>query len=191
MPAPNKLEMHSEAFLHSLMRKQLRLSILSAGSFLVVLLGLPLANYFLPESAAFYDLSVKLWEAAAGKEVATLAGHAAQVNAVAFSRDGKTLATGSFDKSVKLWDVAGRKQKANLVPDDYNPANNEVVLSLDYSPDGKTLATAGAAGTVKLRDVAAEIVQQSNENNRPPTGPPNQPPPQDHALPDRDVDPVT
>ena len=52
VPAPDKLEMHSEAFLHSLMRKQLRLSILSAGSFLVVLLGLPLANYFLPEFMA-------------------------------------------------------------------------------------------------------------------------------------------
>ena len=52
MKSPEPLDMHSEAFLHSLMRKQLRLSILSAVSFLVVLLGLPLANYFLPELMA-------------------------------------------------------------------------------------------------------------------------------------------
>lgn len=44
--------MHSEEFLHSLMRKQLKLSIVCALAFLVVLLGLPLANYFYPEFMA-------------------------------------------------------------------------------------------------------------------------------------------
>ena len=44
--------MHSEAFLHSLMRKQLRLSLVCAATFLIVLLGLPLANYFAPELMA-------------------------------------------------------------------------------------------------------------------------------------------
>ncbi len=51
-PAPEKPDIHSDAFLHSLMRKQLRLSILCAASFLVVLLGLPLLNYFFPELMA-------------------------------------------------------------------------------------------------------------------------------------------
>ena len=44
--------MHSEEFLHSLMRKQLKLSIACALAFLTVLLGLPLANYFFPEFMA-------------------------------------------------------------------------------------------------------------------------------------------
>ena len=47
-----KLDVHSEQFLHSLMRKQLKLSIACALAFLVVLLGLPLANYFAPELMA-------------------------------------------------------------------------------------------------------------------------------------------
>ena len=51
-PPPEKTDMHSEAFLHSLMRRQLRLSIGCAASFLVALLGLPLANYFFPEFMA-------------------------------------------------------------------------------------------------------------------------------------------
>ncbi len=51
-PSPEKPDIHSEEFLRSLMRKQLRLSILCAAAFLVVLLGLPLANYFLPELMA-------------------------------------------------------------------------------------------------------------------------------------------
>ena len=49
---PAKLDMHSEEFLHSLMRKQLKLSIACALAFLLVLLGLPLANYFAPELMA-------------------------------------------------------------------------------------------------------------------------------------------
>ena len=44
--------MHSEAFLGSLMRRQLRLSIACAAAFLVALLGLPLANYFAPSLMA-------------------------------------------------------------------------------------------------------------------------------------------
>src|SRR5262245_27131859 len=51
-PPPQKLDMHSEEFLHALMRKQLKLSIACALAFLVVLLGLPLANYFAPELMA-------------------------------------------------------------------------------------------------------------------------------------------
>ena len=46
-PTTEKLDRHSEALLRSLMRKQLKLSITCAAAFLVVLLGLPLANYFL------------------------------------------------------------------------------------------------------------------------------------------------
>ena len=52
MQTREKMDMHSESFLHSLMRKQLRLSILCASAFLIVLLGLPLANYFCPELMA-------------------------------------------------------------------------------------------------------------------------------------------
>jgi uncharacterized membrane protein (DUF485 family) len=52
MQAPDQPDIHSESFLHALMRKQLRLSILCAVAFLLGLLGLPLANYFLPDLMA-------------------------------------------------------------------------------------------------------------------------------------------
>ena len=51
-PTPEKPDIHREEFLHALMRKQLKLSIACALAFLVVLLGLPLANYFWPELMA-------------------------------------------------------------------------------------------------------------------------------------------
>jgi uncharacterized membrane protein (DUF485 family) len=52
MHSPGKLDPHSEAFLQSLMRKQLRLSVSCAVAFMLLLLGLPLANYLFPELMA-------------------------------------------------------------------------------------------------------------------------------------------
>src|SRR3954468_17883945 len=49
MTPKSDVDIHSEEFLHRLMRRQLRLSITCAATFVIVLLGLPLANYFLPE----------------------------------------------------------------------------------------------------------------------------------------------
>ena len=49
---------------------------------------------------------VKLWDAATGKEVKNLQDHIDAVFAVAFSPDGKHLASGSQDRSVKIWDIA-------------------------------------------------------------------------------------
>jgi len=46
------MDLHSEPFLHQLMRRQLRLSIACASTFLIALLGLPLLNYFFPELMA-------------------------------------------------------------------------------------------------------------------------------------------
>jgi|SRR5215471_9168842 len=52
MKAPDRLDLQSESFVRSLIRKQLRLSIRCAAAFLIVLFTLPLGNYFLPEVMA-------------------------------------------------------------------------------------------------------------------------------------------
>ena len=52
LPKDPKTDLHSEEFLHRLMRRQLRLSIACATTFLIALLGLPLLNYFFPELMA-------------------------------------------------------------------------------------------------------------------------------------------
>lgn len=51
-PVDSPGEVHSEAFLHRLMRRQLALSILCASAFLLALVGLPLLNYLAPEAMA-------------------------------------------------------------------------------------------------------------------------------------------
>jgi len=78
------------------------------------------------------------------RESATLKGHAAQVNTVAFSPDGKTLASGSYDNTVRLWDVQTRQELATL------KGHDAYVSSVAFSPDGKTLASGGWDNTVKL-----------------------------------------
>jgi len=51
-PKGGEMDTHSDAFLRRLMRRQLRLSIACAVTFLIALLGLPLLNYFFPEAMA-------------------------------------------------------------------------------------------------------------------------------------------
>jgi len=52
MRTPEPVDIHSETFLRLLMRRQLKLSLACAAVFLVVLLGLPLANFLMPEVMA-------------------------------------------------------------------------------------------------------------------------------------------
>ena len=52
MQPSEKKDIHSEAFLRMLMRRQLRLSIACAAAFLIALIGMPLANYYAPDFMA-------------------------------------------------------------------------------------------------------------------------------------------
>jgi WD40 repeat protein len=70
------------------------------------------------------------------------------VNSVAYSPDGKMLASGSRDQTIKLWDVARAKEQATL------KGHTEMVNSVAYSPDGKMLASGSRDQTIKLWDVA-------------------------------------
>src|SRR6516162_4943192 len=86
-------------------------------------------------------------DVATGKERATLKGHTEVVTSVAYSPDGKTLASGSRDKTIKLWEVATGKEQATL------KGHTGEVWSVAYSPDGKTLASGSWDATIKLWDV--------------------------------------
>lgn len=77
-------------------------------------------------------------------------GHRGRVHALAFSPDGKVLASGSGFGEIQLWDVVGRRAIGEPMTD-----HSGDVTSLAFSPDGERLASGATDGTVRLWDVAA------------------------------------
>jgi WD40 repeat protein len=60
------------------------------------------------------DKSIKLWEVATGKKLATLVGHSKGIYSLTFAPDGKTLVAADFNGSMKLWDLNQGTVKATL-----------------------------------------------------------------------------
>ncbi len=74
------------------------------------------------------------------KELGRFEAHDAPVMAVAFSPDGKTLASASADRSIKLWDVETRTLRATLKQHAWT------VAAVAFTPDGKHLVSGGIDG---------------------------------------------
>jgi WD40 repeat protein len=75
--------------------------------------------------------------------------HRLAIRCLAYSPDGRVIATGGGDGDVRLWEAATRKPLAEL------EGHTNYVKTLAFSPDGKTLATGCDDRTVKLWDVSS------------------------------------
>jgi WD40 repeat protein len=87
-----------------------------------------------------------LWDLRAATAPAMGDGHHFQVSCVAYSPDGRTLASGSFDQTIKLWNLSERRVQATLV------GHGAVVVRVAYAPDGRAVASVDAGDTVRVWD---------------------------------------
>ncbi|MCI0684104.1 MAG: WD40 repeat domain-containing protein [Gemmataceae bacterium] len=95
-------------------------------------------------------LSGAAQEKSATQIVATFKGHTEPVYSVAFTPDGKYLATGSFDHTIKLWEVATSKEAKTYG----GPTGHQkMVMCVTISPDGQLLASGSIDNTLKVWDV--------------------------------------
>ena len=109
----------------------------------------------------FNDSPILLWDVYTSKLKTTLTGHTVkksririntryepsmQVDSVAFSPDGKTLANGSMDGTIRLWNTNSGKLKRTLI------GQIGFIKSLTFSPDGKLLASGSDDGSILVWD---------------------------------------
>jgi WD40 repeat protein len=109
------------------------------------------ASSWPPPDSGRQDEVIRLWDVSSGRELHTLTGHPWTINALAFSPDGKILASGGLDKTLKLWDT---KRGVELRSLSMAKRDMNSIESLAFSPDGKTLATGNTAGNLDFWDVA-------------------------------------
>lgn len=102
-----------------------------------------------------WDKTVRLWNVKTGAHLRTLTGYTGRVHSVAFSPNGRTLASTGADKIIRLWDPAKGTHKHDLI------GHTAEVHSVSFSPDGRTLASGGWDATIRLWDPATGTHKQT------------------------------
>jgi WD40 repeat protein len=91
--------------------------------------------------------SIHLWDLESRQAKVSFRVASQNIESVAFSPDGKLLASGSWDGRVQLWDTSTGRLR-DTVWADYHP-----IPSVIFSPDGKVLAAGSSYGHIKLWDM--------------------------------------
>ena len=97
--------------------------------------------------------NIQLWDAHSGRIISVHSGHTDSVNTLAFSPDGKTIASGSKDQTIRIWSVKSGKTINTLA------GHLGSVNTLVFSPNGKIIASGSEDNTIRLWDAqSGEVI---------------------------------
>jgi WD40 repeat protein len=116
--------------------------------------------------AAGGEEGVKIFNASSGQELRTLPNsHGSDI--IAYSPDGKRLASGTNENIIKIWDTENGREIMSL------SGHTDFIFSLAYSPDGQHLASGSQDGVVKIWNVLSgqlirtiSVFQNARQNTR-------------------------
>jgi WD40 repeat protein/serine/threonine protein kinase len=100
--------------------------------------------------------TIEVWDMETGRVVHNLVGHTGDVLCIAFSPDGRRIATCSYDRTVKLWDTATGREVFTL------RGHTAGVIALAFSPDGRRLVSGGLDRAARVWDATplpAEVLR--------------------------------
>ncbi|MEL7244798.1 MAG: CHAT domain-containing protein [Cyanobacteria bacterium J06573_2] len=118
----------------------------------------PTGNLF----ATGIDNQINLWEVNKTRQLRTLSGHTDWVESIAFSSDGKILASGSYDKTVRLWNVENGEYLRILT------GHTLPIKSVAFHRHGSILASGSNDKTIRLWNIQTgecSNILQGHENN--------------------------
>ncbi|KAF0246180.1 MAG: WD40 repeat-containing [Planctomycetota bacterium] len=103
-------------------------------------------------AAAGFNQTITLRHSATGKLRRTLEGHTGRVTCVAWSPDGKEIASGSEDGSIRFWDPSKGTVTASLLNVHTRGTHGTGTTCIGYFPDGKLLYSSGYDPVVQIWD---------------------------------------
>jgi WD40 repeat protein/transcriptional regulator with XRE-family HTH domain len=93
-----------------------------------------------------WDRMLRLWEVGSGRLLHTFEGETNRTSCVAFSPDGRTLASGSCHRTIWLWDVKQRRHRATL------SGHTSEIYEIAFTPDSSHLLSTSEDNTLRMWD---------------------------------------
>jgi nucleoside phosphorylase len=109
--------------------------------------------------SASQDKTLKVWELASGRSVATLAGHTHYVSACAVTPDGRHVISASQDQTLKVWELGSGRAVATL------QGHTHWVTACAVTPDGRHVVSASLDKTLKVWELATSTCRLTHRGD--------------------------